>query len=351
MTNTRYSATGHRPIRAASRASWLGASVALLLGCNNSHTGTSETTEPAAGPFRSLSVAANAPSSFTQPRAGVPLADGSVAFIATLEGLSETENSESGERIGVLLQPKDGSVVKVLYSGDQLVNPFDIDVSLDEKTLYIADPAAGADGEGALVTLPITGGEPTLALTGQRPRSVTVGPDGAVYFSGISAETAEPGVFLLSGESASALLVGAPLVDPSGIAVKANGDVFVADTRLFDAESDGTTAPLNSEAGVVLIHEGAASIFATGFATGYPAGIALTQDEKSLIVSGEGPDRSDTVYILDTSNPKAPATVVTDSFSAFQDSSAGLKRSHQGNTFIWASLAANGGTIYRIEGR
>jgi DNA-binding beta-propeller fold protein YncE len=125
----------------------------------------------------------------------------------------------------------------------------------------------------------------------------------------------------------------------------------VADTRLFDGANEDANEPINSEAGIILIRSGEASIFATGFATGYPAGVALTADDKNLIVSGEGPDRSDTVYILDTANPKAPATVVTDSFSAFQDSSAGLKRSHQGNTFIWASLAANGGTIYRIVGR
>jgi DNA-binding beta-propeller fold protein YncE len=250
----------------------------------------------------------------------------------------------------VLLQPAAGKEASVLYSGDQLVNPLDIDVSLDGETLYVADPAAGPDGEGALVTISVSGGEPRVALAGRRPRSVTVGPDGTVYFSGISDETAEPGVFVLNGDTASALFVGAPLIDPSGIAAKANGDVLVADTRLFDGAAGDATAVLSSEAGIVLIHDGAASIFATGFATGYPAGIALTSDEKSLIVSGEGPDRSDTVYVFDATNPKLPPTVVTDSFSAFQDSSAGLKRSHQGNTFIWASLAVNGGTIYRIEG-
>jgi len=145
-------------------------------------------------------------------------------------------------------------------------------------------------------------------------------------------------------------VAGAPLVDPSGIAVLKDGAVLVSDTRLFDGVSDGTTKSIPSEAGVVLIKDGQASIFATGFVTGYPAGIALTMDDKSLIISGQGPDHSDTVYIVDVANPKAPPTVVTDKFSAFQDSSAGLKRAHDSNTFIWASLAANGGTIYRIRG-
>jgi len=38
---------------------------------------------------------------------------------------------------------------------------------------------------------------------------------------------------------------------------------------------------------------------------------------------------------------------VTAAFSAFQDSSAGLKRAHAENTFIWASLSAGGGTVFR----
>jgi hypothetical protein len=129
-----------------------------------------------------------------------------------------------------------------------------------------------------------------------------------------------------------------------------DGAVLVSDTRLFDGVSEGTTKTLPSEAGIVLIKDGQASVFATGFVTGYPAGIALTTDDKSLIISGQGPDHSDTVYIVDVANPKAPPLVVTDKFSAFQDSSAGLKRAHDSNTFIWASLAANGGTIYRIRG-
>src|SRR5262249_1770297 len=106
---------------------------------------------------------------------------------------------------------------------------------------------------------------------------------------------------------------------------------------------------LGSEAGIIRVKDGVATIFATGFATGYPAGIALSMDEANLIVSGEGPDRGDTVYVIDVANPTAPPTIVRDEFSRFQDSSAGLKRAHDSNTFIWASLSANGGTVYRIR--
>jgi hypothetical protein len=105
-----------------------------------------------------------------------------------------------------------------------------------------------------------------------------------------------------------------------------------------------------SEAGVVLIDGGQASVFATGFATGFPAGIALTLDESTLIVSGQGPDRSDTVYLVAVAAPRETPTAVQDVFSEGRDSSAGLKRAHDSNTFIWSSLSFNGGTVFRIEG-
>ena len=312
-------------------------------------SGTDGTSMPMP-PFRSLEAVANAPASFTQTRAGVPLPDGSTAFIATLEAVSDEERAGAGARVALFLQPAQGGSASVLYAGDKLVNPFDIDASLDGKTLYVADVSGGAEGRGAILTLGTTGGEPTEVVSGWAPRGVTVASDDRVYFSGIDETTGESGVFLLAGSAVSRVFAGAPLVDPSGIAVLKNGGVLVSDTRLFDGASDGTTTRNASEAGVVLIKDGQASIFATGFVTGYPAGIALTVDDKALIISGQGPDRSDTVYIVDVANPTAPPTVVTDKFSAFQDSSAGLKRAHDSNTFIWASLAANGGTIYRIRG-
>jgi DNA-binding beta-propeller fold protein YncE len=336
-------------------ATLLGGAI-LLAGCggssgNSSMSGTGGGA-PSGGPFQSLAAAANAPAAFTQPRGGTPLPGGAVAFLATVEGLPADETTTAGERIGVFVTAADGMTPTLVYSGDALVNPLDIDASLDGKLLYIADPAAGPDGQGAILTLATAGGDPSIAASGGAPRAVTVADDGKVYFSGIDQDTGDPGVFLLDGGSTSVVYKGSPLVDPSGLAVLPDGTVFVAEPRLMDAESSGAGRPIGSEAGVVRIEKsGTASVFATGFATGYPAGIALTRDGQHLIVSGEGPDRSDTVYIIDVGNPAAAPVVVTDVFSRFQDSSAGLKRAHGENTFIWASLAADQGTIYRIVGK
>jgi DNA-binding beta-propeller fold protein YncE len=333
------------------RPSALAAVAVLAAGCGGGSGGGGDPTPPPPkGPFQfqSMETAANAPASFTQPRGGVPLPDGSVAFLANLEGLPEEQTTIAGERVAVLLQPPGGGAPSVVYSGDAMVNPFDIDASIDGKTLYIADPAAGEESGGAILELLVAGGTPTELAPGYRPRSVTVADDGSLFFSGIDATTGDPGVFHLVNGLQTTVFAGPPLVDPSGIALMKDGTIFVADTRLFDAQVDMMPA-LGSEAGIVRIKDGAASIFATGFATGYPAGVALSMDEANLIVSAEGADRSDTVYVIDVAHPAAAPLIVRDEFSKFQDSSAGLKRAHDSNTFIWASLSANGGTVYKIR--
>jgi len=321
---------------------------ALWLQACSGDEATSAAPAEAAPPFKSLAAAANAPESFTEPRAGVPLQAEAVAFIALDESMSDADMAESGPRAAVFLQESASAAPRALFSDEALVSPLDIEASRDGETLFVADYAGGSEGTGVIWMVPVAGGQATAAAEGWSPRSVTLGDGDRLYFSGIDPELGEPGVFRLSAGSVEPVFVGAPLVDPSGIAVFADGRVLVADTRLFDGQA-GADA-VGSEAGVVIVEDGRAEIFATGFATGFPAGIALTLDESTLIISGQGPDRSDTVYLFGTNDPSAPPLVVTDVFSAWQDSSGGLKRAHGSNTFIWASLAANGGTVFRIEG-
>jgi hypothetical protein len=298
-------------------------------------------------PFQSMVTAANAASIFTAPRAGVPLEGDAIAFIALDERVPEEERALGATRPAVFLQRDSRSEPSVLYASDGLVSPLDIDASLDGRTLYVADFAGGRTGGGAVVIVPASGGAARFAADGWSPRSVTVGPRDEVYFSGVDPTTGAAGVFVLESGSVRTVFTGAPLVDPSGIAAFADGRVLVADTRAFD----GRTGPLiASEASVVLIDHGRASVFATGFASGFPAGVALTLDERTLIVSGEGKDRSDTVWLIDVAHPELQPKSLTDSFSRVQDAAAGLKRAHGRNTFIFASGAADGGTLFKIEG-
>ena len=296
------------------------------------------------GPFRSLEAAANSPAVFSAPRAGVPLDGAAIAFVALATG------GAGGAQPAIFAQRNTRSAPTVLYSGAGLVSPLDIDVSIDGRTLFVADFAGGADGTGAILSLPATGGSPTSAAEGWSPRSVTVGPNDELYFSGRDPSTGKTGVFELSGGTVSTVFSGGPLIEPSGIAAFADGRLLVADARALDNRDPSSGPGVASEASVVLIDNGKASVFATGFAAGFPAGLALTLDESTLVVSGEGRDRSDTVWLIDVAHPEQKPKSVTDSFSRYQDAAAGIKRAHRSNTFIFASTAADGGTVFKIEG-
>lgn len=328
----------HNP-RRLGPVGWLLLGTTLVAwGCGSGDKPSStEEPDPPEGPFKSLEVAANAPDTFSNPRAGAPLPDGRVTFLAT--------DTASGA-MGLFMQSSGGT--SLLYKGAALVAAHDLDTTLYYDAILVADPGVvtkddnGNDVVGAISRFSLSGGEPEQLALGYAPVAVTVGA-GGVYFSGRDPQTGEKGVFRLSGRTASPVHTGAPFVDPSGIAVLSDGGVLVADTSLHES------TPIIGEAGVVLLKDGAATVFATGFTSGYPAGIAVTLDEKSLIVSGESMDRSDTVYIFDVAKPTAAPTVVTAEFSGQQDSSAGLHRLREDNTYVWASGSFNGGTVYRIQ--
>ena len=311
-------------------------------GCSESSTGNPNPRAAASdSAFSSIEVVAAASSDFTNPLSGAPLPSGDVAFVARLPETAETPARAA------LLRAHAGKPPTVLYAGELLSNPLDLDVTADGASLVVADSVHldgdGANDGGAVLTFPADGGEPSAAAVGYVPRAVTVADSGEIYFSGRDPERGEPGVFALSGDAVVPVYTGAPLVDPSGIAVFADGRVLVADTSY----SDGDGAETTSRGAVVLIEHGEATLFASGFETGYPAGLALTTDERVLVVSGQGADSSNLVFLFDTSAPEAPPRVET-AFASEHWSSGGLHRAHGSNHFAWCDRAQGGGTVYSI---
>lgn len=297
------------------------------------------------GPLSSAISIANDTSIFTLPRAAVAVGQ-QLAFVASDEGIAARDRAEVGARSAIFVQRGDGQRARRIFASPELVSPIDIDVSLDGRTLYVADFAGGKSGLGAIAVGALTGGAFEFVAEGFSPRSVTVAPSGDVLFSGIDPTSGRPGVFELDGGNVTPVFVGAPLIDPSGIAAFADDRLLVADTRAFDAVG----VELGNEGSIVLIENGQATTFATGFATGFPAGIALTQDEGTLLVSAESADRHDVLLLVDVANPALAPKQVAASFSALQDAAGGLKRTHGRDEFSFASLAANGGgTVFRIE--
>jgi hypothetical protein len=297
------------------------------------------------GPLAMATSIANDVATFTLPRAAVAVGR-QLALVATDQRIAQQDRDEVGARSAIFLQRADGAEIRRRFISTNLVSPLDIDVSLDLRTLYVADFAGGRSGLGAIAVVSVLGGALNFAAEGFSPRSVTVGANDEVFFSGIDPTTGEPGVFALEGGNVNTVFKGPPLVDPSGIAAFANGRLLVADNGAFG----GDGALLANDASIVSIDGGQASLFASGFATGFPAGIALTQDESTLIVSAESADRHDTLLLVDVANPELAPKQVTASFSAFQDAAGGLKRTHGKDEFSFCSLAANGGgTVFRIE--
>lgn len=321
---------------------WLGLLLLGASGCSGSTTsGHDKAPDGSTSAFSSVDVAANAAAGFTNPLSGTPLPSGEIVFIARLPP------SDDAPAQPALFRGSPGAAPVVLYSGALLSNPLDLDATADGVSLLVADSVhlddAGENAGGALLTFPVDGGEPVASAIGYLPRAVTVADTGEVYFSGRDPESGELGVFELAGDTAVPVYVGAPLVDPSGIAVFSDGRVLVADTSYADGDGAGTA----SRGAVMLIDHGQATLFASGFETGYPAGIALTKDEHVLVVSGQGADSSNLVFLFDTGAPEAAPQVET-AFASEQWSSGGLHRAHGLNHFAWCDRAKNGGTVYSI---
>ena len=255
---------------------------------------------------------------------------------------------------GVFKVPVGGGAATTVHAGAPFVAPFGIATSTDGNTLYVADPgseytdSAGAAQDGGQVfSLSPSGGTPAsiMGTTGYSPRGLEVrAQDGTdeIYFSGRDS-SGVPGVFKVAtgGGTPSAIASGSPFVDPSGVAVSAAGDVYVADTT--NAES--------RTANVIVVKGGVASVLASDLRVGYPVGIALAQGDGTLFVSGLNPETLNDLVLASDIGSKAVSRYEgspENNIGMFQEP-AGLHRAKQANVFAWADSKANaGGTVYTL---
>lgn len=235
-----------------------------------------------------------------------------------------------------------GGPVTILHQGAPLAAPFGITISEDGQTLFVADGSAelgeGDDlpEDGAIFTLSIAGGSPRAlsGTEGTSPRGVEVRGD-SLYFTGKKAGQASVFKAPIVGGAPTALVAGAPLREPSGIAITAGGDVYVV-----DASADDTV-----RAGVFKVDAGKAELVKDGFDVGHPAGLALIGDDKALLVSGLDPvKRTDVVYRVELADKSQKEfSAVIGEFSE----SAGLHKAKGSDVYAWADGRANAtGTVY-----
>ena len=345
--------TKHRPARfVTAHGAWVW--LLLVTACGGSdaeraktHDGKPDTPtssddsrapSPSAGdpqaPSPSVAVAAN--DAMTQaPFDATPSPDGKQVYYTALG------RDESGDAVpGVFTVAASGGAISTLALGDPLTAPVNISVSLDGQTLFVADPAASA-----VFTLAASGGTPSplAGTSGYAPRGLVVakGEDKRqyLYFSGRAPDTQAAGVFRIdpAGGAVQTLASGAPFEDPAGVAVDAKGAVYVVEASTERAS-----------ARVIRVEGDKPTTFVEGIGIGFPAGITLTRDDTTLLVSGLDPDsKRDVVYFVDVATQKISR--FTKAVGEFHEP-AGLHRAHDADVFAWADSQANeNGTVYVLE--
>jgi sugar lactone lactonase YvrE len=168
----------------------------------------------------------------------------------------------------------------VPVTGVALVFPTGMAISGDDNRIYIADQAANramtgsGTEEGALISIPTEGGAATALNIGalRRPRAVTAHgtPEQLTPVVARMAATGGTVTVLAMGGGTS------PLRDPSAVAVAADGTTYVTDGRADSGLGAVFRIPMG----------GAPARIVGRLRMSHPAGIALSRDERRLLVAG-----------------------------------------------------------------
>ena len=281
-----------------------------------------------------------------RPFDAAPNADGSVVYFT----------SDGTNGLGVYKAPADGSAptpVAVYPAAIDPANPFaapfGVAVSTDGKTIYVADAAAGPSERGAIYAVPEGGGAPKLVsgTDGFVPHSldvVVVGGLDTLYFSGTEAKVGGlPGIFSIpaSGGMVTTVSVGGVLRDPGGLAVAKDGAIYLVDT----VASGSRSAQI-----MVIPAGGSPKVLIDDLRVGYPAGIAITTDDKTLYVSGFNPQElTDRLLLVDIGASKVTETFKVE-LGTFTES-GGLHRAASGDIFalVDSSAGPKAGKVFVIK--
>ncbi len=294
-------------------------------------------------------AAATTAGDYTRPFDSVP---DSTATNFYFTAMSTKPDANGNLGLGVFKVPAAGGAATVLYVGAPFVAPFGIAISGDDKTLFVADHAAGGDpaapdnvpdAPGGIYTLPTSGGTPTLLMgtSGFNACGLDVGQD-QLFFAGTDPKDGKPGLFKVAaaGGMPSAVSKGDVFRAPCGVAITNAGDTYVADA-LGSSLTSGRILKVDAE--------GNATEFLTGLSVGFPAGIAITMDQSTLLVSGHDAVTSGSVVFAVDIATKA-ITSFNKGIEASVDS-GGLHRARGQDVMSWCGVTTGtngGGIVFKV---
>ena len=274
---------------------------------------------------------------YKSPLDSVPDPDGKTFFF--------TAENDKGK--GVFKVTATGGATSEVFVGAPFIAPAGVGMSLDGKQLFVADPQANQ----IFVVSTAEGSQPPSAIPGSNgtaPRGMDVVSENGqteIYFTGKDPQDGQAAVFKLALADAAKptiIVKGAPLAEPDGIAVSPDGTVYVAD---HSAAGDGFGK-------VFKISNGKAVAWVEKVRTGNPAGIALTKDGSTLLVSAfQDNGKSDQVLVVNTATGKSSS--VTDVVGK-NSAAGGVHRAHNLNEFSWADVISpcsggRHGCVYRVQ--
>jgi sugar lactone lactonase YvrE len=133
------------------------------------------------------------------------------------------------------------------------------------------------------------------------------------------------------------LVKGAPFSDPNGIAVTRDGTLYIIDTAAGDITA--------GSARVIKVAGSTAIVFHEGLKVGFPAGIALSQDDSVALISAVDPVLGTDVVVRLTLADNKQESIST-GIDTFEEA-AGLHRAANAEVYAWCDSTANGsGTVY-----
>lgn len=229
-----------------------------------------------------------------------------------------------------------GGAPKLVHAGAPFVEPRGVVVASDDATVYVADPAANGDGVVFAVSASDGKVTPMPATAHLAPRALDLvlesGHD-ALYLIGGAAK--DPGLFRLDPRGGDAAMIAhdMPFTEPDGIAVAADGTIFVAD-RQGAADAMGR---------VFAVTNGKTTPKSDPYLPGSPAGIALSRGGNELVISALSSDtKKSEVYVIATHDTGASMHLKKPFDEG--DYSGGVHRARFVQTFAWAGKSA----VYNI---